>query len=462
MSFVVCDNSFVSTPPIKKKVKLSNSPVKPRVKNPKIININSAFIIGENLAEKADKTLVKKASSKSIYSEKIVVDMEQYNIDHIDNIIKKNLTAKISTLPDLEKDLNDALKIIAEEKKGNISGSDKSFVMQQQLIVLRKRIQDVQSTFELGHYIHRTADILESYKKLTTSKTSNSFICTDKKSFVGESIEKNKLIGQYVTIAREYVDIENYKRVQPKLTCPVCGPEFIIKSTTSLEINKESITVERSTLKESIMIRGIDDETLFTCSICGVEVEILDDTPSFKDTDRVNMSSRYTYSRRGHFIDALKKYQGKHNIDPDILGGIISYLKSEMTFHTLTAEKLTKDHLYMFLNEKKLSKHYEDINLLFHIITGKPCPEFSHLESILLEEFEQQEKALDEVVAMDINDVRINSINVYYKLYKLLQRQKYLCKKYDFYILKTKTKEDEHDEILRRAWIILGWNWIDT
>ena len=408
---------------------------------------NSAIVIGKNIAQNADKQIAIKAKKDlsnspppyNRFLEIISVDMEEYNILHIDSIIKKNLTAKISTLPELERDLNNALDFMSKNKGNaviNTSINNGGPIAEQQLNILRKRIQDLESTFELGYYIHKSTDILDKYKKLISSKDSCSFIRTNSTSATEETFEKNKLVAQYVAIARDYVDIENYKYEAGKLTCPICGPED--------------------------MIRDIDDDTLFSCYKCGVEVEILDDTPSFKDTDRVNMSSRYTYTRRGHFIDAMKKYQGKHNIDPDILNVIVKDLKVEMSFHNLDSIRLTKDHLYMFLSEKKLNKHYDDINLLFHIITGKECPEFSHLENLLLEDFEQQEKALDEVVANDINDDRINSINVYYKLCKLLQRRKYPCKKSDFYILKTKTKEDEHDEKLKKAWKILRWSWIDN
>ena len=408
---------------------------------------NSAIVIGKNIAQNADKQIAIKAQKDlsnspppyNRFLEIISVDMEEYNILHIDSIIKKNLTAKISTLPELERDLNNALDFMSKNKGNaviNTSINNGGPIAEQQLNILRKRIQDLESTFELGYYIHKSTDILEKYKKLMSSKDSCSFIRTNSTLATEETFEKNKLVAQYVAIARDYVDIENYKYEAGKLMCPICGPED--------------------------MIRDIDDDTLFSCYKCGVEVEILDDTPSFKDTDRVNMSSRYTYTRRGHFIDAMKKYQGKHNIDPDILNVIVKDLKVEMSFHNLDSIRLTKDHLYMFLSEKKLNKHYDDINLLFHIITGKECPEFSHLENLLLEDFEQQEKALDEVVANDINDDRINSINVYYKLCKLLQRRKYPCKKSDFYILKTKTKEDEHDEKLKKAWKILRWSWIDN
>jgi hypothetical protein len=174
------------------------------------------------------------------------------------------------------------------------------------------------------------------------------------------------------------------------------------------------------------------------------------------------MSNRYTYTRRSHFIDAMKKYQGKHNVDSEFLQTITQELLKEMRMHNLNETTVTKDHLYMFLSEKKMCSHYEDINILFHIITGNPCPDFSYLENNLLELFELQEKALNEATASDKNDNRINSINVYYKLYKLLQKLGYPCKKGDFYILKTKTKEDEHDDKMRKAWEILGWQWIET
>jgi hypothetical protein len=133
-----------------------------------------------------------------------------------------------------------------------------------------------------------------------------------------------------------------------------------------------------------------------------------------------------------------------------------------MELHELSVDKVSKDNLYRFLTEKRLSNHYDDIHLLHHIITGKPCADFSQFEGVLLEYFELQEKALDEITTADKKIGRTNSINVYYKLYKLLQKVGWECKKGDFYILKTKTKEDEHDEKMKKAWFKLGWTWIDT
>lgn len=433
-------NSFIlyDVPSKKKKVRSkpqNKAPMKSKnitPLNPFIMKFEEEDIKNFETASTPKPNPKSKTTAKNTPLVSHTIDMNSYNIFHIDVIIKEKLTADISNLSSMETDLQTLLDDLSGKNVQN------KLTKQQELTMLRKRIQDVENTFALTLYIYKTADLLAKYSKLQKSENSRSFVYKDtehKSAYAQETVEKNSIVSQYISIAREYVEIENYRRIIGAIMCPIC--------------------------KTSSLTKSIEEETSFLCK-CGFEYEILDDTPSFKDTDRVNMSTRYTYTRRGHFIDAIKKYQGKHNIDPETLQSIVAILNKEMGYHHLTTKTVTKDHLYMFLTERKLCDNYEDINILYHIITGNPCPEFSHLEGALLELFEQQEIALVEVTVADKNDVRVNSINVYYKLYKLLQKLEYPCKKSDFYILKTKTKEDEHDEKMRRAWEALEWPWIDT
>ena len=379
--------------------------------------------------QKAFTSVVPRAPPRARIAEKKKIDAREYNIFHIDSIIRDQLNSQISSVPELEKDLENALRMF-------ISGTPNDQVMaQQQSSVLRRRIQDLESTFELSYYVLRTADILEEYRKTMLSKSSRSFVCLDRDEADRETTKRDEFVTKYLLVAREYVEIENYQQQTKKMICPAC-------------YNTD--------------MRRSDEETTFVCTLCATEVQILDDTPSFKDTDRVNMCSRYTYSRKGHFVDAIKKHQGKQNADPEVIQSVISILLEEMGFHNLTVDTAKKHHLYMFLSERELSAHYDDLNLLHHIITDEPCPDISMYEQQLLEDFDEQEGALDKVYEEDINDTRVNSLNVYYKLYKLLQRCGHNCRKDDFYILKTKTKEDEHDEKMKKAWRILGWEWIET
>jgi len=366
------------------------------------------------------------------------IDMKEYDIFHIDKIIRDKLKFHKTQLPQLKQELDFCLKgknLIPSSVQKEVTFCLKDENIIKKSSEIRKRIQDIEYSSEFALYIFRINDIIKKYRNLLNSDNSRSFVCLNKTISDKEFAQKTKLISSFIAIAREYINIKNYYRKAEILICLIC--------------NKDT------------MKRTIDDEAVLVCSVCGYEIKLLDDTPSFKDTDRLNMGNRYTYSRRSHFYEAMKKYQGKHNIDPEILKNTVLILESQMKLNNLTKETVTKNQLYTFLSENKLSNNYDDINLLFHIITGKPCPDFSKLEGTLLELFEQQEKALDEI-AGECDDGRINSINVYYKLYKLLQHLRYPCRKTDFCILKTKAKEDEHDAKMKKAWEILGWKWIDT
>lgn len=359
------------------------------------------------------------------------IDADDYNIFHIDAKVKEKLKSKISHISDIQRDLVKTLWILnhGEDPVDRVLAKERA-------AVLRRRIQDLESTFELVLYIFRTDDILREYREMLSSTRARSFITLELQN---DSVVNNgsELVSRYLCIAQEYITIDNLSYHPEKLRCPAC---------------------------QRMDFRLDDEDSTYICYHCQTEVNVLDDTPSFKDTDRVNMSSRYTYTKRGHFIDAMKRFQGIQNTDPKKIKKVVNILLDEMDKHNLKKlsqnrrERVSKDHLYMFLSENKLSSYYDDINLLHTVITGEPCPNISEFEDVILDDFEKQEVAYIRVQDPE----RINSLNVNYKLYKLLQRRGYICKKDDFYILKTKNKEDEHDEVLKKAWEILGWIWIET
>ncbi len=386
----------------------------------------------ENISKekKLDSEHAKKEPTKNKSSSQSFISLKVYNIIYIDSIIKQKLDKRIEGLPSLQDELQEYLEIL------DSPNSKQKADAQKKIASIRRNIQDLSTTIEYGYYLFQTQPLIDKYVELSSSDVSRSFIKTKTQETKKENKEKGEIISKFVTIARDYVDIEDYARTFNKLICPDCESEDLRRS--------------------------FGYESIYVCFDCKLEVEMLDDTPTFRDTDRVNMSNRYTYSRKGHFSEAMKKFQGKQNIKVETLNCVVSKIGEEMRFYELTKNTVTKDQIYQFLSEKKLSGHYDDINLLYHIITGNPCPDFSHLEDKLLELFDVQEKALIKVSSDNTVETRVNSINVYYKLYKLLQFLGWPCKKSEFYILKTKQKEDEHDEILKRTWEYLKWDWIPT
>jgi hypothetical protein len=347
-------------------------------------------------------------TTKQIRESSEAIDAEACDILFIDDQIQKKLRTKISTLPELQNTLSNLLWIM-QHSSDNLDRSAATLEAK----MIRKSMQDIEGGFDLALYILRTSDILEEYKTILARTRTNSFVQTRVNIDIQTQQRKASLKSDFLRIARNYINLENLKQKTQKMICGECyGTSF----------GKE------------------DEDSIMKCKGCGQEIDLLDDAPSFKDAERVNMSSRYTYTCRGHFIEAMNRFEGKQNTE--INQNVIDTLEKELRLHNLDPKTSTKDHIYMFLSEKKLSDYYADINLIFFKITGINPPDITKYRNELLEMHDQLEQAYQEVKDSE----RLNSLNVNWKLYKLLQLLDYPCRKDDFFCLKTPTKQGEHEQ----------------
>jgi len=370
-------------------------------------------------------------SSEDEVRSKPVISSEEFDLIAVDLQVREYLSSKITTIDKLQ---NDLLKTLGVLKSGCADETQK-ILAEEQSNLLRRSIKDLESTMEYALYDYKTSIILEEYSKIVESTSVKSFLLNKTKEDVEKEKRLQELRNSYIGTCRQHLDIRIQKRrVHRALVCKNCG-------CTNMRVN-------------------IDDDSLYVCTTCYAEEEILIDAPSFKDTDRVNLSSKYTYTRKGHFIDASKRIQGTQNVDPKKIDKALEIIREEMRHHGLIAEQgyinsVSRDNIHTFLTEQSLAPHYEDLPLLYSMITGVPCIDISEYMDDLLNDFEQLEEALEKIK----DESRVNSLNVYFKLCALLQRRGFKCKKDDFYILKTKAKEDEHNDKLEQAYNLLGWEW---
>ena len=149
-----------------------------------------------------------------------------------------------------------------------------------------------------------------------------------------------------------------------------------------INIKKQSKNDLCSNCKEQAEFVIIDNNTSI-CNNCGNTIETFNFTSSYRDTERAHISSKYTYDRKVHFRDCLNQFQGKQN--STIEKSVYKSLENIFDKHHLLVgkpndsrelrfSKITKKHIYMFLKELGLSKHYENINLIHYNLTGiKPA-----------------------------------------------------------------------------------------
>jgi hypothetical protein len=304
---------------------------------------------------------------------------------------------------------------------------------------LEKQKNEIENINSIQHFY--TMDFSELIE-LNKSNAPN------KISFMGKSKKaKNDISKFYMEILKkydiEYKELEDVLPKQKKMEKKICSncssSVFFIQSDQNLEI----------------------------CEECGKQEEKSYKSLSYKDISRINMSSKYSYERKIHFKDCINQFQGKQNSTID--DKVYKDLEEQLNLHGLlvgdenTAKKIrfqniTKEHILLFLKENGNSKHYEDVVLIYHKMTGKKVDDISHLETQLMEDFDKISNLYDKKFKFTGKIDRKSFINTQYILFQLLRRHKYPCKKEDFNMLKTLDRKSFHDEIVKDLFETLNFN----
>ena len=359
--------------------------------------------------------------------------VSELDILGIDSKIQIGFEEELSQLPALKDRLSELYKT---SHSPSLSPHAK-VELEKNIADLSEKIETVESRQNYNFYLIETAELLQLYHKILKTPVKLTFCGRRKET----DREKQQVIQKYLEIAHKYHKIDDTKPQERKfkMTCDVCS-------------NKKEFATE---------------ENAYICTECGSQQETLQHTVSYKDSDRVNISAKYTYDRKVHFRDCINQYQGKQNcfIDQKV------YERLEDAFnrhHLLQGDtqspkelrfaKITKDHIMMFLKELGFPKHYENVTLIHYTMTGKKPDDISYLEDRLLTDFDLLVETYDKHFKNKVE--RVNFISTQYVLYQLLQRHRHPCRKEDFVILKTMDRKSFHDSITRDLFGILGWNFV--
>lgn len=325
--------------------------------------------------------------------------------------------------------------------------------------VLENHLRQVEDFSLLNFYLLYSIPIIEKYKEFTNRRVKIYFDSRqDSNNIQKTQDEKKKLITEYLFLTHKFFQsFEFLKNIIPE--------ETISQEQTHFPTLDRNQSIACPSCNNSVSFEIFDNQSV--CRECGMVMEsFTNQILSFKDIERVNISMKYTYDRRTHFRDCFYQFQGKQNVTiPPIIyeqitkqllaHGIIpdNYrdLPKQMAF-----EKVTKEHINIFLKDTKFVKHYEDSVLIFHTLTGKPVPDLSYLEEEIMNDFDLLVEQYDKKFKQTTD--RKNFINTQYVLYQLLKRHKYPCQKEDFNILKTIDRKYYHDEICADLFSSLNWN----
>jgi len=325
--------------------------------------------------------------------------------------------------------------------------------------LLKEKNNDGLDEKNLNYYLIHSIPLLDRYKDISRKQVKIQFMGAINAPGSTDH-DLNIIIRDYLKLVKKYFPEEFFKNNLHEMEKYIMTSPI---STLPLKLGGKKQQKCQSCNVENMKIVNHDNN--FVCENCGYIYDSVTNDISFKDMDRINISNKYQYDRRTHFKDCINQFQGKQNatIDPQVykdlteqfrLHHLIPENHEEMPKET-AFEKITKEHVMLFLKETDHTKHYEDVVLIHHQLTGKQPPDISHLENNLLHDFDELTTLYDKLYR---NNERKNFINTQYVLFQLLKRWKYPCKKEDFNILKTIDRKYFHDTIMQELFEVLGWN----
>lgn len=332
------------------------------------------------------------------------------------------------------------------EFKNSLSDDDDNFlIIDKYCSELNDEIEEKTQENRFNYYVMDTFQILQDYHKILKKPIKVSFTY----SKPVDDNKKKELVKKYLKMASKYVNLDNF--IDPPL-----------KKTKKDKKNKTLIVCKNCNNRDDF---EIIENNIHICLLCSSEQVVPSYSSSYKDSDRINISSKYTYDRRIHFRDQIKCLQAKENstIDQAVFDDLEDQFKkhfllegNENTPKQERYKRISKQTILLFLKDLGYTKYYENINLIHYRITGNKPDDISHLEEKLLEDFDKLTELYD---VMFKHLKRKNFINTKNILYQLLKRHKHPVNESDFTFLKTVDRQLFHDDVSKQLFTKLGWNW---
>ncbi len=293
-------------------------------------------------------------------------------------------------------------------------GINKNIILEIHEFILNKLNDRDAFGWDYGYYIIRSFKFLEGNDIKICNNILDLFL-----SNITIFIKPETFIN-WIIIVREYVDIEIIQ--EQNTICSYCDNE--IKKVSDGEYN---------------------------CSNCGYVYDTR--LPGVKDLDSINMCKTY-YSLNSNLLSIMNKFMG---IDVYISTKDMNRIKSEISKREIDIKNLKCIHITKILKDLKITNHYNDAYYIYTKLTNKRMINFKKYIPKILTLHNELEYTYRHHVR---NPTRINSLNVQYKLIKLLQLCDINEDLSDLCTLKTEQKFEEHEEKWREICKITGWKYI--
>lgn len=411
---------------------------------------------GKNESKQNLMTITSNQSKKSFQETPSINDVpsfikgtykDDYNIIEVHNIIMRKFAHQKNNYVEQLKNKREMEMLKMKSSQTRVERINTNMRIEN----ISKEIDKITNDTDVNKYLEEVSDIIESYKKLGTLPKVVSFRSkvedTNNENSLDPSVKsqneyRHKLISIYLEIASKYIQIDVIRDVDSDNHCRICG------------LSKDEYV--------------LDEIGIIYCPKCNVESESVSRTSFYKDTTRVNTSSRNNYEDRDNFNKALLRYQGKqaNKFPSDIMSKLDNYfisyglpisevIKGKPLDKSGRRGDTNKDMMYKALSDIGYASFYEDVNLLCHLYWGWLLPDITNIEDAIMDDYDKFQQ-----IFQRIKIERKSCLNTQWMLWVLLRRRGHPCRIDDFKIVKTPDILEYHEDMTRRVFSELGWSFV--
>ena len=367
-----------------------------------------------------------------------------YNIVNLDTSERKRLEVEKSGAYGRLREITDLL-----QKYEHMLNVNQTYLERKQTIKQKDELiqeyNHISSGQKINEYNERTNYLVKEY---TTLGIGFKWVSIDgkssKESTDDDVVDTNRerrleIIAEFIKIANNYTPLSIHKDIDKNPYCRACST------------NLKDVPIESSGHQ--------------ICPNCNANWWVSINHASLKDNSVTNVT-KSNNTDRDNFHRGYRKFiclQGEDKLPdgwrlklddyylnkkkkPQFVG---EYVQHQPITYRRYRGGTTPKMLFKALSECGMTDHYGDVNLIGHLYWGWDIPQAEHLESLVMQIYDETQEILDSLPAEERD--RSSSLGVQYRLFKTLEMLGFDCKRYEFRIAEMQDSIENHE----RLWKIM-------
>lgn len=369
--------------------------------------------------------------NKNIDNDKNIIDIENNSgVNYNDDCCNK----------DKEEDNDDYISINPSEKLKMLNLLSQKNRKAKKPIKKRKKNNNEHTTKSIFHFFQE-----DTFKDENESENENKNNTNNKENNDDDNIDQN---NNLYNLSNSEINKLNRAELQDK---------FLFMIDKNYACNKIKYTKNKYCITCDIEKTFLPSEGRYVCKNCGETEHVVIEMENNNNKEIVSEKQKYPYKKINHLKEKLNQFQSKETAD--VSNEIYEKIYSELKKKRINFENATPSDIKNILKENRLTNYYEHLQQIYCKITNcQPIVLSRETEETIISMFQSMQEPFQKYRPND----RSNFLSYSYVLNKLFKIIGLETHSNFFYLLKSKDKLRDQDNIWAKICKDMGWKFFSS